>query len=129
MKGLILTLPLLAPAAIGWDIGAEMDSAMYQLVIMLATVMWAPHAVMFSLARYLQAIAFYLATGILPAAMGVVQGVIVSTGLAPTLTTIALMLVGIGYLVSPFLPEFRLASLGRVVIFSVLMIGSKVDCE
>ncbi|MCP4515923.1 MAG: hypothetical protein GY824_11935, partial [Delftia sp.] len=72
MKSLILRLPLLAPAAIGWGIGAEMDSAMYQLVIVLATMLWAPHAVMFALARYLQAIAFYLATGILPAAMGVV---------------------------------------------------------
>jgi hypothetical protein len=120
MEHLISSGPLFAPSFIGWDIGAAVDNAMYQLVIVLATLIWAPHAVMFALARYLLGIAFFLATGIWPAAIAIVIHVIRSTHLAVTLATLALMLVGVGYLVAPYLPEFRLASLGRVVTFVVV---------
>ena len=122
MVDTISSLPFFAPLAIGWDFGALMDNAIYQGTMFLATLLWAPHAIMFALARYLTLISLYMSTGLLPAAIGIVTTFVTSTNLASTLTTIALMLVGIGYLVEPYLPEFRLASLGRIAIFATVMV-------
>ena len=103
------------------DMGPPIDNAMYQALIVLASLLWVPHAILFTLSRYLLAASTSLAYSILPLAIGIVVSVIESTGLGVVLTAIALALVGLGYLLEPYIPEFRMASLGKVIMFGILI--------
>lgn len=103
---------------IPWDLSAAFDNLMYQALLFIAYWLWQPHALLLTVAYYINQINTLLTARLLPLVLNVVVSFLSETDIFRTVAILAIMVAALGIIASYL--QIQLVDLRKFFLYAVL---------